>query len=89
MVHDLSRRRGKEDRGGEWGDEKKMKEMVKKMKLYKCIGETSRSVYERSWEHMHSMEQLQTNSHMLNHALEKHGEVENLGNFQFGVKVVR
>ena len=71
------------------GDEKKMKEMVKKMKLYKYIGETSRSVYERSWEHMHSMEQLQTNSHMLKHALEKHGEEEDLGKIQFGVKVVR
>ena len=71
------------------GDEKKMKKMVKNMKLYKYIGETSRSVYESSWEHMHSMGQLQNNSHMLKHALEKHGEEEDLGKIQFGVKVVR
>ena len=63
--------------------------MMKRMKLYKYIGETSRSVYERSWEHVHSMEQLHTNSHMLKHALEKHGEEEDLGKIQFGVKVVR
>ena len=71
------------------GDEKKSKEMMKRMKLYKYIGETSRSVYERSWEHVHSMEQLHTNSHMLKHALEKQGEEEDLGKIQFGVKVVR
>ena len=71
------------------GDEKFKKEMMRNMRLYKYIGETSRSVYERSWEHVHSMEQLQTSSHMLKHALEKHGEEEDLEKIQFGVKVIR
>ena len=48
-------------------------------------------MFERSWEHVHSMEQLQPSSHMLKHTLEKHeeeGELD-LGKIRFGVRVVR
>ena len=54
------------------GDEKKRKDMLRRVKLFKYFGETSRSVYERAWEHTHRLEQLQTSSHMLKHALEQH-----------------
>ena len=69
-------------------DEKMMKVMMKRIKVYKYIGETSRSVYERIWEHNHSMEQLHTSSHMLKHVLEVHGE-EEYNKVEFGAKVVR
>ena len=41
-------------------DEEKKKELMKKIKLHKYVGETSRSVFERSWEHTNSRDQLQT-----------------------------
>ena len=69
-------------------DEKMMKVMMKRIKVYKYTGETSRSVYERIWEHNHSMEQLHTSSHMLKHVLEVHGE-EEYSKVEFGAKVVR
>ena len=37
-------------------DENKRKELKKRIKLFKYVGETSRSVYERSWEHVHSIQ---------------------------------
>ena len=33
---------------------------MKKIKLHKYVGETSRGVFERSWEHTNSRDQLQT-----------------------------
>ena len=50
---------------------------------------TSRSVFERAWEHNHSRDQLHTSSHMLKHIIEKHGEEEDPDKTQFGVRVVR
>ena len=45
----------------EYGEvEEKKKELMKKIKLHKYVGETSRSVFERSWEHTNSRDQLQT-----------------------------
>ena len=49
-----------EERAGD--DEGMKKELMRKMKLFCYIGETSRSCHERSWEHVHSMEQLRTSS---------------------------
>ena len=48
------------------------KEMMKRIRLYKYVGETSRSLYERGWEHVHAKDQLHSNSHMLKHAVEEH-----------------
>ena len=70
-------------------DEKKRKELKKKIKLFKYVGETARSVYERSWEHVNSRDQLQTSSHMLKHILEEHEEEEQMEKIIFGVKVLR
>ena len=55
---------------------------------YKYVGETSRSVYERTWEHTNSMKQLQTSSHMLKHMLEVHGE-EEMEKVEFGARVLK
>ena len=52
-----------EEKCGE--DEKMKKEMMKNRRASKYIGETSRSVYERTWEHTNSMKQLQPSSHCL------------------------
>ena len=70
-------------------DEERKKEEKKKIKLHKYVGETSRSVFERAWEHNHSRDQLHTSSHMLKHIIEKHGEEEDPDKTQFGVRVVR
>ena len=40
-------------------------------KLYKYIGESARSCYERGWEHQGDSEQLKPGSHMLKHILDK------------------
>ena len=70
------------------GDAKKIREMKNKIKLHLYIGETSRSVYERSIEHQGDIDQLKTSSHMLRHLLELHGGEERSA-VDFGMKVMR
>ena len=55
------------------GDARKIKEMKREIKRHLYIGETSRSIYERSLEHQGDMEQLKTSSYMLRHLVEMHG----------------
>ena len=71
----------------EVADEKEKKLRKGKIKLHKYIGETSRSVYERSWEHWSAMEQLNPGSHLLKHLLDIHEEEDHAG-VKFGVRVV-
>ena len=60
------------------GDAEKIKIEKGKMKIFKYIGETSRSVKERGFEHHNDIDQLKTSSHMLRHLLEMHdGEDKN------------
>ena len=70
------------------GDKKRTQEEVRKMRLYKYIGETSRSCYERSKEHQNDMRQLKPSSHLLRHALDQH-EGEQLSNIKFGMEVLK
>ena len=42
------------------GDEKKMQTMKDKIKKHLYVGETSRSVYKRAFEHQYDVEQLKT-----------------------------
>ena len=70
------------------GDKKMKKELENKIKVYKYIGETNRSVYERGWEHQNDYSNLSTKSHMLKHAVEMH-QGEGMMNVKFGMKVVR
>ena len=71
----------------EVADEKEKKLRKGKIKLHKYIGETSRSVYERSWEHWSAMEQLNPGSHLLKHLLDIHEDEDHTG-VKFGVRVV-
>ena len=59
-----------------------------KIKIYKYIGETSRSCYERAMEHQLSFQSLSTSSYMLKHFIDKH-EGEKLDEKRFGIKIVR
>ena len=66
----------------------KLKTLTEKMKIYKYIGETGRSTFERSWEHMNDFRTLSTKSHLLKHAVDKH-ENENLKELNFSIKVLK
>ena len=41
-------------------------------RIYKYIGETCRSSYERGAEHLSDMRLIKTGSHLLKHVLDKH-----------------
>ena len=69
-------------------DEEMTKKLKKKIVLSKYIGETSRSIHERAWEHKYAMEQLSITSHLLKHTLDKHGEAD-MDKVKFGVKVLQ
>ena len=61
-------------------DEAKIKEENKEEtpKVHVYIGETSRSAFERGYEHLDDIQQLKPNSHLLLHLLDKHeGEMFN------------
>jgi hypothetical protein len=68
-------------------DKKKLKELTDKSKIYKYIGETNRSIFERSWEHINDFENLSIKSHLLKHAVEMHGD-EDHKKLQFGMRVI-
>ena len=48
------------------------REKKKKTQLFKYIRESSRSAYEREWEHVNDMATLSSRSHMLKHAIIDH-----------------
>ena len=71
------------------GDDEKMRlKMIEKMRLFKYIGETNRSLFERSSEHVYAMESLNSNSFMLKHSVDRH-EGEKLNGERFGVRVLQ
>ena len=69
-------------------EEQEKMDMKRKLKLYKYIGETSRSSYERGWEHYNDMLTLKSKSHMLKHAILNHPE-QDISEVKFGMKVVQ
>ena len=69
-------------------NDKEAKEKIDKIQLYKYVGESSRSIFERGWEHEHDKNQLRNKSHMLRHAIEMHGE-EKLEEVEFGIRLLR
>ena len=74
---------------GEAGENKELeKELLKRKKLYKYIGETSRSIYERAYEHSMGVDSLHSGSYMLKHNIDMH-EGEELDTTRFGVKVLK
>jgi hypothetical protein len=61
---------------------------MREIKQFKYVGETSRSVYERSREHVADMQQLKPSSHLLKHIVDIH-ENENPAEIEFGLKVLK
>ena len=73
----------------EAGEDKDMlKHLTGKIKKYMYVGETARSTFERSWEHVHDMKSLSTKSHMLKHAVDARPN-EELSTLRFGIKVIK
>ena len=57
-------------------------------RLYKYIGESSRSCYERGWELQADCGQLKPGSHMLKQIIEKHGG-KHPGEVKFKMRAVK
>ena len=64
------------------------KETKNETKLYKYLGETCRSVWERSAEHLADLRNLSPTSHLLKHILDVH-EGEDMERVRFGIRVVK
>ena len=56
--------------------------------LFKYVGETNRSCFERGSEHCAARRGFHKNSHMLKHIVDKHGE-EDMRKIRFGMKAVK
>ena len=83
-CYDEDMRKIEEDE--EMGEEMKKRKM-KDIRVYKYIGETARSIFERTREHKSDAEQLNPSSHMLKHILDQH-EGERPEEIVFNVKVL-
>ena len=68
--------------------EQEIKQQKAQIKLHKYIGETSRSTYERGWEHLDAMAQLKSTSHMLKHAVGTH-HGQDMSEVKFGMRVLK
>ena len=66
--------------------EKEKIEKIKSIKLFKYVGESSRSPYERGWEHLNDLTTLNPRSHMLKHVLTHHPN-EDMLSVEFGMSV--
>ena len=67
-------------------DEEKRKELKEKAKIPTYIGESSRSAYERGFEHLEKLTSLNNKSQMLRHVVDKH-EKENVPLRQLLVRI--
>ena len=61
---------------------------INNISLYKYVGETSRSLYERAWEHENDKKQLKPQSHLLKHIVDIHGDQE-IDDIKFGIRVLK
>ena len=68
-------------------DEEEKISRKNKIQLYKYIGETSRSGFERGWEHLSDFAQLKSTSHMLKHTVGVH-EGQDLSTVKFGMRII-
>ena len=66
--------------------EKAKNEEISKIRLYKYIGETGKSAFERGNQHQSDKDQLKPNSHLLKHYIDKH-ENEDINGIEFGMKI--
>ena len=68
-------------------DHELIKEKKKEIRSFKYIGETSRSAYERGFEHIDKMTSLNSKSMLLRHKLDQHPD-EDLEKIKWGMKVI-
>ena len=66
-------------------DEKVKMENFLKIKIFKYMGETSKSCYERGWQHLSDATQLKPSSHILKHYLDNLDE--ELEDIKFGMRI--
>merc|ERR1712130_717996 len=69
-------------------DEEEKLRLLRKVRLHKYVGETSRSLYERGLEHLRDLNELKQESHMLKHYFDHHPE-EELEKMEFGAKIIK
>ena len=69
-------------------EEEEKNRMRREIRLHKYVGESSRSMYERSLEHLRDLAELKPESHMLKHYFEHHQE-EEIGKMKFGARIVK
>ena len=69
-------------------EDKEKEYMMENIRNYKYIGETSRSAYERGWEHTNDLAQLKSTSHMLRHIVGVHPG-EDMSAVEFGMRVIK
>ena len=69
-------------------DEKARMKRYQQIRLFKYIGESSRSIYERGLEHLRDLEELKTDSHMLKHFCEMHTG-EEIKDMKFGCRILK
>ena len=68
--------------------EHEKRELKNKIKLSIYIGESSRSTYERGWEHLNDLTKLSSKSHMLKHILAEHPG-QDIKKIKFGMCIIR
>ena len=69
-------------------DPKVLRKKLADIKLHKYIGKSSRSTFERAWEHENSRDKLHTDSHILKHILDKHPD-KKISEIEFGIRVLK
>ena len=69
-------------------DEKERDRKKRNIRLFKYVGETSRSFYERALEHQRDLDELKLDSHMMKHYFDKHS-TEDVEKMKFGGRIVR
>ena len=68
--------------------DKEKEEKKRKITIYKYIGETARSVYERGLEHRIGLEKLDEVNNMMKHIVQHHQDME-IKEVEFGIKVLK
>ena len=69
-------------------DEKKQRERIEGIRLYKNIGESSRSMYERALEPQRDRDELKSDSHMIKHYFDRHSDGK-LNEMVFGARILK
>ena len=69
-------------------EDKERMRLKNEIPTYKYIGETSRSAYERAWEHEDNYSKLSEDSYMLKHSLDIH-EDKVISKERFGIRVLK